>query len=244
MLRTGPNEGRMGWQSDREADPFTESCRTRWSDRSSGAAAGDLSRGDSRRGPVVRPVASAILYLHSDIAIAISIPPSRCGARYLKLRYAGPVRGLCVSVVRVHLHARLLERVHMPRIRLFGCGSGGPCRGHTCCARHRVRFEWLAVQTTIRDRGPLRGTSRSPGRRALLATVSVIEAYSYHMEVRHGPARFLVGVARSMASVRAVAVEPQRLKRSWKLMAASPHRLPCSISKCVLVLKCSSAYSP
>ena len=99
MLRTGPNEGRMGWQSDREADPFTESCRTRWSDRSSGAAAVDLSRGDSRgdsrRGPVVRPVASAILYLHSDIAIAISIPPSRCGARYLKLRYAGPVRGLC-----------------------------------------------------------------------------------------------------------------------------------------------------
>lgn len=112
MLRTGPNEGRMGWQSDREADPFTESCRTRWSDRSSGAAAGDLSRGDSRRGPVVRPVASAILYLHSDIAIAISIPPSRCGARYLKLRYAGPVRGLCVSVVRVHLHARLLACTH------------------------------------------------------------------------------------------------------------------------------------
>ena len=99
--------------------------------------------------------------------ISVPPPPPGSGARYLKLRYAGPVRGLCVSVVRVHLHARLLERVHMPRIRLFGCGSGGPCRGHTCCARHRVRFEWLAVQTTIRDRGPLRGTSRSPGRRAL-----------------------------------------------------------------------------
>ena len=164
-------------------------------------------------------------------------PPPGSGARYLKLRYAGPVRalvrigGACTQLVSVHAAYHFLGAVPVVHVvdTLVAQGIVSVSSG----SLYKLQSE-IAVHYAARAGHP--AAARSGDR--------YVEAYSYHMEVRHGPARFLVGVARSMASIRAVVVEPQRLKRSWKLMAASPHRLPCSISKCVLVLKCSSAYSP
>ena len=40
------------------------------------------------------------------------------------------------------------------------------------------------------------------------------------------------------------AAAPEALMEAHGRITAHAHRLPCSISKCVLVLKCSSAYSP
>lgn len=103
-----------------------------------------------------------------------------------------------------------------------------PLCGDTCAQMRKascsVRPCRLAVKNVPSYAAPRSATGVSPvlstARFALPSPFSAID----WLHTPHGsqarPARFLVGSARSMAYVRAVAVEPQRQKRA--LMATSP----------------------
>ena len=157
-----------------------------------------------RRG---RPLSSRDRTFTSAPTQIVNVPYAYCGGgtvHRLSCSRSHSVRAGSVTAVRIPLCGDTCAQM-----RKASC-SVRPCR--------------LAVKNVPSYAAPRSATGVSPvlstARFALPSPFSAID----WLHTPHGsqarPARFLVGSARSMAYVRAVAVEPQRQKRA--LMATSP----------------------